>query len=751
MTTLPSTESPLSQVAWAGLARGLGDSWPANVAVASDAAASNAAVFHTGLLAQAEQLARGTQMAQPGTPAALQQVLTRLKLANQPDPQPGYVPQQPLALDAPLFSTLPAPPPQALPLQDDLHSAIRAASQHPALRLDYALDAAMCYAWCLPAQGYGPDTDVSRYNHARATAAVAVCLAQNQLAAAAPAQSFTLIGADLSGIQAFIYTLASAGAAKSLRARSFYLQLLAEVMARYVLRQLGLPITNLLYCGGGGFQILAGAAAQAQTRQIERELQRRLLKAHRAALGITLSAHSFEEKDFSDFGKVRDKLGQTLNRAKRRPFASVSAEDLASQLGQPIDEGGELNFCRVTGEEVPKDTPPDADGFIKSAFVRSLERLGGHLLNSTYMTAKAVDTISPEQVQDWRTALKMFGWSVQLEFDDADTEPAAAVQTLRFRPEPLANGTLSSYYPLARLVPKNKADEIKMFDELATDARSGLKRWAVLRMDVDNLGRMFRDGLGQNASLARTASLSFALRLFFEGWLPELARQSDPDQRLYIQYAGGDDVFVVGAWDAVPELALRIRTALALFAGGNPSVTLSAGIALADIKFPLYQAARLAGEAEHDAKLYAEGSQTKNAVSFLGEVMSWPSFELASREAASLAKWCGPGGLAPRSLLQTLQQIHLQSQAWHKLAAENGRKRTPPVAVAQSKYTRATWLAAYQLSRVIQDLKKRDGTDSIIAQVEGYRDTLIGEHAQSGRIALAARWAQFLIRGETSI
>jgi len=739
MTHTPTTESLPHRAAWAGLAHGLGDLWPADVPAALPAA------LDAALLSKAERLARGTAKADPGpAPTALQQVLTRLQLKHRDVPVAQFVPQSPLALEAALFRALPTAPASNPDLRAGLQAAIRTAMGQPInFRLDAALDAAQRFGWCLPAPGYGPQTDVSRYNHARSVAAVAACLAQNQSTGQA---QFALLGADLSGIQAFIYTLASSGAAKSLRARSFYLQLLAEAMARFVLRQLELPITNLLYCGGGGFQILAGGAAVAQTTSIERDLQHRLLQAHRAALGITLSVQKFEEARFDQFSAERDQLGQTLNRAKRRPFASVPEQELAAQLGQPLDEGGELDFCRVTGEEVPEGTLPDADGVIKSAFVKSLERLGGDLLRSTYMTAKANDAIQLDRVKNWRSALGMFGWFVKLEHDEEPAEADPTVQVLRFDPEPKPGLPPSSYYPLARLVPINTAGNIKMFDELANEAVGGFKRWAVLRMDVDNLGSLFRTGLGANASLARTASLSFALRLFFEGWLPRLAEQNGLEGRLYIQYAGGDDVFVVGAWDAVAAFALRIRNALADYAGHNPSVTLSAGIALADVKFPLYQAARLAGEAEDDAKLF--NKEAKDAVSFLGEVMSWADFEKASGEAANLAQWCGRGGAAPRSLLQTLQQIHLQTQLWHAQAAKTARERNTPY--IQTKYTRATWLAAYQLSRVIESLGNGPEVAAARVQVEAYRGALIGEQAQSGRIALAARWAQFLIRGETA-
>ena len=98
------------------------------------------------------------------------------------------------------------------------------------------------------------------------------------------------------------------------------------------------------------------AATLTRVTDVESQLQQRLLKAHRGALGITLLAERFDEAAFETFAAVRDRLGQALNRAKRRPFARVPANVLAEQLGQPLDNGGEDNFCRVTGEEVPAGT-----------------------------------------------------------------------------------------------------------------------------------------------------------------------------------------------------------------------------------------------------------------------------------------------------------------------------------------------------------------------------------------------------------
>ena len=104
---------------------------------------------------------------------------------------------------------------------------------------------------------YKSHPDISLYDHARSVAAIAVCLRE----AHQQAEPFLLIQGDISGVQSFLYKLASPDEAKNtakrLRGRSLFLVLLAETVARYYMRALNLPPTNLLYCGGGHFSILA--------------------------------------------------------------------------------------------------------------------------------------------------------------------------------------------------------------------------------------------------------------------------------------------------------------------------------------------------------------------------------------------------------------------------------------------------------------------------------------------------------------
>ena len=70
----------------------------------------------------------------------------------------------------------------------------------------------------------------------RSTAAVNAALSKNP-----DTKELSLIVGDLSGVQTFIYTISSAGALKSLRARSFYLELVTEEIVQELLEALDLP------------------------------------------------------------------------------------------------------------------------------------------------------------------------------------------------------------------------------------------------------------------------------------------------------------------------------------------------------------------------------------------------------------------------------------------------------------------------------------------------------------------------------
>jgi len=80
------------------------------------------------------------------------------------------------------------------------------------------------------------------------------------------------------------------------------------------------------------------------------------------------------------------------------------------------------------------------------------------------------------------------------------------------------------------------------------------------------------------------------------------AQARDGERPVSIIYSGGDDLLIVGAWNEICELSLDIRRNFVKYVGNNQDVSISGGIFLAHLKFPLYQMVNFSGKAEEIAK-----------------------------------------------------------------------------------------------------------------------------------------------------
>ncbi|MBI5367631.1 MAG: hypothetical protein HZA54_11385, partial [Planctomycetes bacterium] len=164
-----------------------------------------------------------------------------------------------------------------------------------------------------------------------------------------------------------------------------------------------------------------------------------------------------------------------------------------------------------------------------------------------------------------------------------------------------------------------------------TPVRHGRALLAVLKADVDRLGEIFARGLGERMSLARYAALSRMLDYFFGARLMRILQEEFPDT--YTIYAGGDDLLLVGPWDAMLELAARIHQAFTVFVGGTGEVTLSAAVVLASPRVPIRRAADLA-----EAELHRAKEAGRDRVSVFGQVMTWSGYA-AGRAAPDVGDW----------------------------------------------------------------------------------------------------------------
>jgi len=626
------------------------------------------------------------------------------------------------------------------------------------------------YTWCIPSAYYQTVPDISLYDHSRITCALAAALFRSAVDEATLDALWTrqsdimatariaLLAGDITGIQRFLYTITSTGAARSLRGRSFALQLVTETVARWILRQLALPITNLLYAGGGRFYLITPALSDQQLTDLRRTLDRLLLATYDGDLYVALAHHPIPFNQFTRAGALKDvwaALHAALSQEKYRKFSALEPAEQFTSLFTPYGAGGPEPLCSSCRREAIGAITLE-DGTVLCSRCASFRDLGEQLCQARWLFLREVEPALPASELErarYTGLLNGLGFAVQfladeqalrrfvsqgpgtlfrLDATDFLTGPALDVAE--------ASGTIGlSFALIANVVPRDAYGKVIDFEHIAETAQ-GAKALSVLRMDVDNLGAIFSQGLKDRATLSRLASLSTSLRLFFEGWLAALAHQQNREQpRVYIVYSGGDDLFLVGAWDMMPDVAVMIQQDFQDYTGHNPELHLSGGLALVPVEHPLYRAADDAKAALEAAKRRHEnGRVVKNAVTFLGQTVSWPTFERARDRVELLVALVEQRGV-PRSLIQTLRTI---AQSYRE--AQEAARRTGHLQPGQRVYGRWMWQAAYALSRIAE--RVADPTSK--RQLEEIRVALlnVAESEAIETLAMVSRWAELRTR-----
>ena len=358
-----------------------------------------------------------------------------------------------------------------------------------------------------------------------------------------------------------------------------------------------------------------------------------------------------------------------------------------------------------------------------------------------------LDTVQAFDLPDLEAGYLLYGDSWQGAIAAANEE--VCVMRLNQPPDPDTSGAKRALGMWLAGVSRarDEAGTTLDFDGLA-ESSTGVRRLAVLRMDVDSLGEIFRTGLGDDASLSRITALSRTLSYFFGGHLSLLL--SDPrwcDQAQMI-YSGGDDLFIVAAWSAAPHLARAIRERFARFVGGNPAWGLSGGITVVRPRHPVAAAAELAGEEEHRAKQYAgrAGGRFKDAIRFLDETMSWRDFDVTAALTHELCELLGAG--LPRAMLHRLADIAANYRQGHAtLQAKAGAARPITEIEEAARHGRWAWSAAYTMARATADPDLKGRLEALAKALPGKTwDGLSADRDLIWLLEPAARWADWLTR-----
>ena len=443
--------------------------------------------------------------------------------------------------------------------------------------------------------------DISLYDHVKLTAAIAACIYDylNEKGLSYKAalfeheklfydeQAFILYSMDVSGIQNFIYTIASKNALKTLRARSFYLEIMMEHIIDLLLEKAELSRANLIYSGGGHCYILLSNTEKtiAHIQDFQQEMKQWFLENYQTELYVATgyaacTANALRNMPDGSYSEIYRKLSMMISKQKQHRY---EAADILWLNGRKMDDyTRECKVCRNIGHV-------NAEGVCPTC--QKISDLSTNILVDNFFG------VVRDGAQQRGLPLPG-GYSLIACHDKKDVRE-------KFMSD---DALVRIYGKNALYTGKNIATKLWVgdyntgdtFEQLAESAE-GIKRIAVLRADVDNLGQAIVSGFdGKVSGLSRTATLSRHLSIFFKYFIRDILEHGEyslsgetkvHQRNAAIIYSGGDDVFIVGAWNEVIELAVDLRNKFKRYTQGT--LSLSAGIGMYGASYPI---AVIAGE-----------------------------------------------------------------------------------------------------------------------------------------------------------
>ncbi len=645
--------------------------------------------------------------------------------------------------------------------------------------------------------------DVSLFDHSKTTAAFAVCLYDYVRSSTYIAEEkvpdenetpFLLVGGDLSGIQRFIYDIAARGAAKNLKGRSFYLQLLVDNIVRLILDRLDLFDANIVYSSGGGFYLLAPNTEDVKSAlsKLEAEIGEKLLQSHGTSLAISIDFVAFGEKElFYQKGRpsVNDvwrELSEKLGRKKGRKYQHFIINNY-EKFFEPLKVNPGKGKDYITGEELEDNhTYLDKSEGQQQAVNQSTYaqiQLGERLKKTEYwILSKEKLTYFNDKFCIEPAGLGYFNYFLKKQDIDSAAEElrksADNVRVIFFNKDNFLNDIQKGVNNIYGFTwyggndfPVNKFEEPKTFSELSgiefnqpnykpTEqervAGPNLVRLGILRMDVDNLGTIFRFGIPEaKRTFSRYSTLSRSLDYFFKGYLNTIW-SSDAEYKEYTQiiYSGGDDLFIVGKWDVLERMGGDIYKSFRRWTCYNPDLTLSGGMALVTPKFPILKGAQFSEVYEKSAKNHQWDSIPKDAFSIFG--YNAVDTKNKSDEILFAFNWNHEYPFVQqlkedirKMLERKIIPSRFPSEVYDLMQQARFKEDTATNVFMPQNYS-VIWLIAYQFKRAMKENKNTEAQSFLESwvknimtgkmEVQGGK-TLKTKYHSLQILALAARWA----------
>lgn len=557
------------------------------------------------------------------------------------------------------------------------------------------------FLWCVASDTTIRYRDISLFDHLSTSSAIAACLyhyhcndMDETKVINTSVKKFRLVAGDLSGIQKFIFEIGSTNPkklSKILRGRSFYLSMLTDLASLKILRRLNLPLSCRIMNAAGRFVLLVPNTdlATDELTKVNNEIEEYIYKKFLGKLSLNISVEvllTMDDFKLSNFSRKYREMRQAVETARKKRFQSIIRE---GRISEPMrqafdafrDNNSACDFCRVY---------PKEPGEERCGICRTSEALGKGLATNSnqylYIYENEGDESSLFPGFDVSFGKKGENWILQEKIGNVieSNNPGYMRRYLarhlpKPRPDdidkkseiPLYGNSLCRYCgsrcsikaknennseasPLRKDLVKEHLTFQCMSASSPRDNRGkGVDHLAVLKADMDDTGVVFSQGLRDNFSISRYATLSRTVNFFFTGWLPNEIERNFP--MTYTVYAGGDDLLIIGPWEEIIKLGASIGEHFRAFVGKNQNLTLSAGINLIRPSSPIGLATQETEELLQRSKL----NPTKDSITLFATTVTWDEFPKLREFMTILnAAFNEPGAKVNSSFLYRLLKYH---------------------------------------------------------------------------------------------
>lgn len=584
----------------------------------------------------------------------------------------------------------------------------------------YAYDRmnALFYAYMttIPASTFeGNKTFVSLYDHSKLTSAIAACISEGK------SSQFHMLEFDISGIQKFIFRITEGSetkskVAKSLRGRSFFISMISDYIASAYLNEFGLPQANIIFNTGGGAMILLPDTEDYRVKvdHLSQKLQKELYELFYTQITFVYADVECDRKELERFRQDKAiELKARLDEAKSHKFEAVMGSDffhepphaqkICAMCGESLTDNETCEICSKIVEisdvltrcpqlilmfqfEEKKDSGKQANADIAGQHNTVIIKIGD---------CKIV-LCAQENYPFWKD-----------KYSYIESINHTFMGMTRF---------ITSEVPLVYDKSEIGKERIQVMDfekitELANKEEWGDAKLGILKMDVDNLGAVFAYGMGpKTRSLSKYLTLSRMMELFFGKQLPqickEVSKQVNPaiDQvtengtMFYINYAGGDDLVILGPAAGILQLALAIHQRFSQYTL-NPDITISGGIYIQKPASPVRFGVLRAEDQLERSKSYLNPvtqQACKNALTVLDTTIPFDELDSFIQK---IQNW-----------KHVLDHGILSRTAFYSLMVLFGSDKLSET-VQFEQYTRAVPMALYSLCRNVNTRNGKEGRE----------------------------------------